>query len=67
MSKFTQDRQWCFEENTNMSRVASRATSEMTLDMRTADERNAAKYNSDLTSLNTEYNVFKSVPQLIAR
>ena len=47
--------------------VKSVAPSEMTLDIRTTDERDAAKYNVDLASLNTEYNVLKSVPQLIAR
>ena len=67
MGKIIQDFQWCFEENKCMADVKSRATSEMTLDIRTDVERDAAKYNVDLTSLNTEYKLFKSVPQLIAR
>ena len=50
-----------------MIEVTSRAPSEMTLDIRSTDEREAAKYNVDLASLNTEFNVFKYVPQLIAR
>ena len=50
-----------------MKYVKSRAPSEMTLDIRTTDERDAAKYNCDLASLNAEYNVLKSVPQLVAR
>ena len=67
MSKHIQNYQWCFQKNTWMGYVTSRAPSEMTLDIRTDVERDAAKYNVDLASLNTEYNVFKSVPHLIAR
>ena len=42
-----------------MIAVMSRAASEMTIDRRTPDERDAAKYNCDLVSLGIEHSVFK--------
>ena len=50
-----------------MNQIESRAAAEMTLDMRSADKQDAAKFNSEIVSLNSEYNVFRSKPQLIAR
>ena len=50
-----------------MASVKERAASEMTIDQRTEEELQAARHNSDLFSLNPQFNVFKSEPHLIAR
>ena len=39
----------------------------MGLELRSATERHNSKYNSDLLTLNTEFEVFKSVPKIVDR
>ena len=40
---------------------------EMGLDLRSAAERQNARYNSDTITLNTEFDAFRSKPQLVDR
>ena len=58
---------WGWELDDSMYETNSRASSEMTIDFRTSNERDAAKYDRDLLSLNTEYRVFTSEPHLLYR